>query len=92
MPLLVALLLGGVCFILIAALVFNVACVISPTEHIDTLSGEKHVVMAIGQAMVAILLGSISALITFIFALKYFIRRSRAKINRPVNTNNFYKK
>ncbi len=72
LPLLTALTITLLSFIIIFFVTLYIACIISPGVSIDPKTGEEHVVMIIGQTIISIIVSTILSIVTFIYSFKYF--------------------
>ena len=72
LPLLTALTITLLSFIIFFFVTLYIACIISPGVSIDHKTGEEHVVMIIGQTIISIIVSTILSIVTFIFSFKYF--------------------
>ncbi len=61
-------------FILLFAIVYNVACMISP-PYVEDENGQRFAVMPMGQAFLAIILATIGSIVSLIMCYKKFKKK-----------------
>lgn len=71
-PGLIALIITIISFITVFMITLFIACTIDPPVHIDAATGEKHVVMIIGQTILSLLAASVISLPVFVLSFHYF--------------------
>jgi hypothetical protein len=75
---LIAVVSAVVTFIVVGMLSYFTACYFAPPVVIDTITGQVHGLMPIGQSIIAILVATIASIITLLLVLNYF-RKQRKK-------------
>lgn len=75
-PILTAVTLAIISFLIVFMLTLYIACLISPAIYIDEESGEKFSIMPIGQTIIAIISATTFSILTLILSLKYFRKLS----------------
>lgn len=67
-------------FIIVGVISYYTACYFAPPVVIDSITGQVHGLMPIGQSIIAILVATTASIITLILVLKYF-RKQRIQPN-----------